>query len=108
MAFAQPQERFWFDPNRGWLVNDAIRVISATRDLSPTIENPCESYEERKTVAKRTGATLMLDESIDTSRRFIQAVEDGVMDIASLKLNTLGGLSKVRFLCDLGVELRVP
>jgi cis-L-3-hydroxyproline dehydratase len=108
MALAQPEERFWFDPNRAWLVNDAIRVIAATKDLSPTIENPCETYEECKIVAERTGAALMLDESIDTSRRFIQAVQDGVMDIASLKLNTLGGLSKVRFLCDLGVELGVP
>src|SRR5262249_10573705 len=35
-------------------------------------------------------------------------VMDGVMDVASLKLNSFGGLSKLRFLCDLGVELGVP
>lgn len=107
-AMARPHERVWFDPNRGWLVDDAIRIISAVRDLSPMIENPCESYEECQLVAKRTGVPFMLDEVIDTTRRFIQAAMDGVMDVASLKLNTFGGLSKVRVLCDLGVELGVP
>ena len=29
------------------------------------------------------------------------------MDVASLKLNTFGGLSKLRLVCDLGVELGV-
>ena len=108
MAIALPHERVWFDPNRGWLVDDAIRVISAVKDLSPMIENPCESYEECRIVAQRTGVPFMLDESIDSVRRFIQAVMDGVMDVASLKLNNFGGLSKLRFLCDLGVELGVP
>src|SRR5262245_49760360 len=42
----EPHERVWFDPNRAWLVDDAIRVILAVRDLSPMIENPCETYEE--------------------------------------------------------------
>ena len=107
-ATARPNERIWFDPNRGWLVDDAMRIISAVRDLSPMIENPCESYEECRLVAKRTGVPFMLDETVDSARRFIQAVVDGVMDVASLKLNTLGGLSKLRMLCDLGVELGVP
>ena len=108
MAIALPHERVWFDPNRGWLVDDAMRVISAVRDLSPMIENPCESYEECRLVARRTGIPFMLDETIDSAQRFIQAVMDGVMDVASLKLNTFGGLSKLRSLCDLGVELGVP
>jgi cis-L-3-hydroxyproline dehydratase len=108
MAIALPHERVWFDPNRAWLIDDAIRVISAVKDLSPMIENPCESYEECRTVAQRTGVPFMLDETIDSARRFIQGVMDGVMDIASLKLNSFGGLSKLRLLCDLGVELGVP
>ena len=107
-AIIQPYERVWFDPNRGWLVDDATRIISAVRDLSPMIENPCESYEECRLVAKRTGIPFMLDETIDSTRRFIQAAMDGVMDVASLKLNTFGGLSKLRVLCDLGVELGMP
>ena len=108
MAISLPHERVWFDPNRAWLVDDAIRIISAVKDLAPMIENPCETYEECRAVAKRTNVAIMLDETIDTVRRFVEAVIDGVMDVASLKLNTFGGLSKLRFLCDLGVELGVP
>ena len=108
MATSLPHERVWFDPNRAWLVDDAIRILSAVQDLAPMIENPCETYEECRVVAKRTNLPMMLDETIDTVRRFIEAVTDGVMVVASLKLNTFGGLSKLRSLCDLGVELGVP
>jgi L-alanine-DL-glutamate epimerase-like enolase superfamily enzyme len=104
----EPNERVWFDPNRAWLVDDAIRVILAVKDLSPMIENPCETYDECRVVAKRTGVPFMLDEIVDSTRRFIEATVDGVMDVASLKLNTFGGLSKLRLVCDLGVELGVP
>ncbi|MCP5093229.1 MAG: mandelate racemase/muconate lactonizing enzyme family protein, partial [Gammaproteobacteria bacterium] len=58
-------ERIWYDPNRGWSVDDAIRVILAARNLAPMIENPCESYEECRNVARRTGVPFMLDEVID-------------------------------------------
>jgi L-alanine-DL-glutamate epimerase-like enolase superfamily enzyme len=108
MAIVLPQERVWFDPNRAWLVDDAIRVISAVRELAPMIENPCDSYEECRIVAKRTAVPFMLDESLDTVARFIDAVREGIADVASLKLNSFGGLSKLRLLCDLGVELGVP
>jgi cis-L-3-hydroxyproline dehydratase len=108
MGIVLPHERVWFDPNRAWLVDDAMRVISAVRDLSPMIENPCESYEECRTVAQRTGVPFMLDETIDSTQRFIQGVSEGVIHVASLKLNTFGGLSKLRLVCDLGVELGVP
>jgi cis-L-3-hydroxyproline dehydratase len=108
MALVLPHERVWFDPNRAWLVADAIGVIAAVRELSPMIENPCETYEECRVVARRTGVPFMLDESMDSARRFIEAVTEGIMDVASLKLNSFGGLSKLRFLCDLGVELGVP
>jgi len=108
LDFLEPHERVWFDPNRAWLVDDAIRVILAVKDLSPMIENPCETYEECRVVARRTGVPFMLDEVVDSTRRFIEAIADGVMDVASLKLNTFGGLSKLRLVCDLGVELGVP
>ena len=108
MAIVLPQERVWFDPNRAWLVDDAIRVISAVKELAPMIENPCDSYEECRIVAKRTGVPFMLDESLDSLARFIDAVREGIADVASLKLNSFGGLSKLRLLCDLGVELGVP
>ncbi len=108
MEMAEPHERVWFDPNRAWLVDDAVRVISAVRDLAPMIENPCESYQECRNVARRTGVPFMLDEVIDGPRRFLEAVRDEVMDVASLKMSAVGGLEQTRVIMCLGTELGVP
>ncbi|MER8961735.1 hypothetical protein NKI24_22835 [Mesorhizobium sp. M0701] len=103
-----PHERVWHDPNRGWLVDDAIRIISAVRHLSPMIENPCEGYEECRTVVRRTGIPIMLDEVIDSPRRFLEAVKDGVLDVASLKTSCVGGIEATRQAMGLAKILGVP
>ena len=38
----------------------------------------------------------------------MQAIEDGALHVASLKLNSFGGLSRLRLVCALGVELGIP
>jgi len=108
MEIALPHERIWFDPNRGWLVDDAIRVITAVKHLSPMIENPCESYEECRNVARRTGVPFMLDEVLDGPRRFLQGVQEEIMDVASLKMSAVGGLEQTRVIMEFGRELGVP
>ncbi|RWN50275.1 mandelate racemase/muconate lactonizing enzyme family protein [Mesorhizobium sp.] len=105
---ALPHERLWYDPNRGWLVDDAIRVIKALRELSPMIENPCESYEECRTVVKRTGVRIMLDEVIDSPRRFLEGVEDQLLDVASLKTSCIGGIEATRQAMQLANILGIP
>ena len=108
MAIILPDERVSFDPNRASLVDDAIRIDIGGQELAPMIENPRHSYEECRIVARRTGVPFMLDELLHSPWRFIDAVRERIADVASLKLNSFGGLSKLRLLCDLGVELRVP
>lgn len=108
---ALPHERFWYDPNRAWLVEDALRVLHATAAANPLIENPCETYEMCRTVAQRTGVRLMLDEVLDSPQRFAQAAGDGVLDVASLKTSCLGGLQATRqtmaLACTFGIPLRI-
>lgn len=104
----QPSERCWFDANRAWTVDHAMQIIPHVAHLRPLIEQPCETYEECRTVATRTGLGLMLDESINGADSLIQAVCDRVIDVAVLKLTATGGLNEQRFLAELGVRLRVP
>ena len=101
-------ERCWFDVNRGWTVDRAMQVLPAVAHLGPLIEQPCESYEECRIVAQRTGLGLMLDESIDSADALLRAQRDGVLDVAVLKFNATGGVGEHRFLARLGVELGVP
>ncbi len=103
-----PRERIWYDPNRGWSVDDAIRVVSAVKDSAPMIENPCESYEECRNVARRTGVPFMLDEVIDGPRRFLEAAQDEIMDVASLKTSAVGGIEATRTIMTLGRTLGIP
>ncbi len=108
---ALPHERVWYDPNRAWLVDDAIRVMRAVANLNPMIENPCETYEECRTVARRTGLSFMLDEALDGPHRFIDAVRDRVLDVASIKTSCVGGIEATRTIMGLakiyGVPLRI-
>lgn len=110
-SLALPHERIWYDPNRAWLVDDAVRVIGATADLNPMIENPCETYGECRTVAQRTGCRMMLDEVLDSPLRFLEAVQDQVLDVASLKTSCIGGIEATRQTMGLarlhGVPLRI-
>ena len=105
---ALPHERIWYDPNRAWLSDDAIRVLSAVSDLNPMIENPCESYEECRAVASRTGCRIMLDEALDSPRRFLQAAQEKALDVASIKTSCVGGLEAARQVMSLAKILGVP
>ncbi|MEO1192074.1 MAG: mandelate racemase/muconate lactonizing enzyme family protein [Pseudomonadota bacterium] len=105
---ALPHERLWYDPNRAWLVDDAIRVITATAESAPMIENPCETYEECRTVAQKTGCRIMLDEVLDSPQRFLQAAQDQVLDVASIKTSCIGGIEATRTTMSLATVLGVP
>lgn len=107
-ADMRPGERCWFDANRAWSLDQAMQVVPRVRDLSPLLEQPCETYRECKVLSRRTGLGLMLDESIDGYESMLQACRDGVMDVATLKFNATGGLSEHRFLAELGIRLGVP
>lgn len=107
-AALQPGERAWYDVNRGWSVDQAMQVLPAVRHLAPLIEQPCETYRECKIVAQRFGLGLMLDELIDGQEAFARAAEDGVMDVAVLKMGCTGGISQHRHLVELGLRLGIP
>ena len=104
----QPGERCWFDANRAWTIDHAMRVISRVQHLAPLIEQPCETYEECATVSRRTGLGLMLDESMSSPEAMIRAAHDGVIDVAVLKLAVTGGLIRQKFMAELGVALSIP
>ncbi len=108
MAELREGERCWFDVNRSWSLDDAMQVLPKVADLAPLIEQPCESYQECLTLSRRIGLGLMLDELIDGPEAMIRAVDDGILDVAVLKLSCTGGLTKQRFLAELGQRLGVP
>ena len=104
----QPGERCWFDANRAWTLEQAMCVLPFVRHLAPLIEQPCETFRECKILSQRTGLGFMLDELISDQESFIQGVEQGVMDVAVLKMGSTEGLSQHRHLVELGLRLGIP
>lgn len=108
MAAMQTGERCWFDANRAWNVDQAMRVMPRVKHLSPLIEQPCETYRDCVTVSRRTGMGLMLDEVIHEQDDLFRAAEDGVVDVAVLKMGATGGISQNRHLAEVGLRLGIP
>lgn len=106
-AVLQPGDRLVADANTGWLMHDALRVVSAVRDVDVYIEQPCVSYEECLTVRQHTDHPFVLDEVIDGLPPLLRGHADRAMDVVNLKISKLGGLTRARQARDLCAELGV-
>ncbi len=103
-----PGESLRLDANRGWRVDQAIRVIRAAGDLDMVVEQPCHSLADCIAVKRATGCVLILDECIEDARDLVEAKAAGALDGLNLKIGRVGGLTLSRLLRDLCVELDVP
>lgn len=93
------------DANRGWIAEEATRIIKEVRDLNVYIEQPCNTYEECLKVRQRTSHPFVLDESIDCVETLLRAHADKAMDAFNLKISKVGGLTRARQIRDLGARL---
>lgn len=96
------------DANQGWRVDEAVRVVRATRDLDYILEQPCQTYEECLQVRRSADRPMKLDECITGLKAAQQVIADRSAEIVCLKLSNLGGLTKGRKVRDLLVENRIP
>ncbi|MEM7206356.1 MAG: mandelate racemase/muconate lactonizing enzyme family protein [Pseudomonadota bacterium] len=107
----QPGERAFADANRGWLPEDALRVINGVRGLDLTIEQPCDSYEACLQIRRHTNHPIMLDESIDGPRDLMRAIADRALDVVVLKITHEGGLTPsllmARICMQAGIRMRI-
>lgn len=101
-------EKAFADANRGWRVDEAVRVARATRDLDYFLEQPCRSYEECLQVRQRSDLPMKLDEVITDIRMAQRIVADRSAEAVCLKISNLGGLSKARRIRDFFVDNGIP
>ena len=103
-----PGEKAFADANRGWRVDEALRVARATRDLDYFLEQPCDTYEECQHVRRRIDLPMKLDECITDMRMAHRVVEDNGAEAVCIKISNQGGLSKARRVRDYLVDNRIP
>lgn len=106
-ARLQPGDRLIADANTGWRQHEAVRVVRAVREVDVYIEQPCLTYEECLAVRRQTDHPFILDETVDSLERLLQARRDLAADVVNLKISKLGGLTRIRQLRDLCVELGI-
>jgi L-alanine-DL-glutamate epimerase-like enolase superfamily enzyme len=95
------------DANTGWSQHQAMRVVSAVRDVDVYIEQPCLRYEECLSVRRHTNLPFILDEVVDSVGMVVDATCDQAMDVINLKISKVGGLTKARQIRDLCVSLGI-
>lgn len=93
------------DANRGWLPDQAIRVMHATRDVDAYFEQPCETIDECLVVRHATEQPIILDECIQVYGDVVRAHRDHVCEAVGLKLDRVGGLTKARRIRDFCVAM---
>jgi len=107
----QPGERAFADANRGWLPEDALRVINGIRGLDLVVEQPCDGYEACLQIRRQTSHPIMLDEIIDGPADLMRAINDRALDIVVLKLTHMGGLTPAllmaRMCLQAGIRMRI-
>ena len=95
------------DANCGWQQHEAMRVISAVKDIEFYLEQPCKSYEECLSIRKHSNHPFILDECMDSINMLIKGYNDNAMDVVNLKINRIGGLTKSKQFRDLCISLGV-
>jgi cis-L-3-hydroxyproline dehydratase len=93
------------DANGGWLLEDGLRFVDHTRDIDYWLEQPCMSYADNHTIARRCGKPMVLDEGLVTLDDLLRAHQDGVISGATLKIARIGGIGPTRLMRDVAVSL---
>jgi len=103
-----PDARITLDPNGGWLLADAVRLLRGTDDVLAYAEDPCGAeggYSGREVMAefkRATGLPTATDMIATDWREMGHAIRSGAVDIplADPHFWTMGGSVRVAQLCD--------
>lgn len=99
-----PYEIWVGDINGGWRVDQALQFSRAVEGVDLYLEQPCRSYQECRSVRRRTRHPIKLDESLTCLAEVRRAIEDDAMDAMALKVSKFGGLTPSRVIRDLCVD----
>jgi L-alanine-DL-glutamate epimerase-like enolase superfamily enzyme len=103
-----PRVSLVVDPNRSWTSRDARMVSLQCRDLAFTLEQPCSTYEENRSLRPALAHPLFLDESAEDVRAVIRSIREDTADGFGLKVTRVGGITPMRTIRDICREVGLP
>ena len=98
-----PGERILYDVNRAWSRREAVIVMNAVSDLGVSFEQPCETLDDIARIRPLTQSPISVDETLVTLQDMTRIVHEGIAEIAGIKINRVGGLTKARRLRDMAL-----
>jgi L-alanine-DL-glutamate epimerase-like enolase superfamily enzyme len=92
------------DANGGWTVDEACDIIGRFDDERIIWEEPCTTYDDNVSVAKKTKRHIMVDQCVGDPDMAIRAIDEGVAQSICIKPAPLGGLMIARKIRDYAIE----
>ena len=96
------------DANRSLSTRDAIFLSNACRDLNFTLEQPCNTYEEIKSLKGRLHHPIFVDESITGINMVCRSIHDEVANGFGMKITRVGGISNMIAIRDICRDFNRP
>ena len=96
-------ERILYDVNRAWSRREASIVMNAVADLGVTFEQPSETLDDIAAIRQVATSPISVDETLVTLQDITRIAREGIADVAGIKLNRVGGLTKAKRLVDVAL-----
>lgn len=94
------------DVNAGWDLETAVERLRLLADLNlQYVEQPVATLEEMKILRRRVSIPVAADEMVRQSPHPLRVIEEGAADILILKVQPMGGVSRV---LDLANRAGIP
>jgi|TARA_B110000438_G_scaffold268981_1_gene284987 L-alanine-DL-glutamate epimerase-like enolase superfamily enzyme len=103
-----PGIKIVLDANRSLSVCDAIFLSNSCRDLNFILEQPCNSYEEIKSLKGKINHPIFVDESATGIDMICRSIHDDVADGFGMKITRIGGLSNMIAIRDICRDFKRP
>ena len=111
LAELSPGQTMLADANGGWSVERACETMARFEDARIVWEEPCSLYEDNVEVMRRSGISVMVDQSVSSAEIALKAAEDGLAHSICIKPAFLGGLSVAQTVRDAaaaaGMKMRI-
>lgn len=104
----KPGIRLAADANRSWTTRDAVMVSNACCRIPLVLEQPCNTYDENRSLKGRVCHPIYLDENTEHLGLVFKAVNDGFVDGFGFKVTRLGGISVMRTVREVCHEMNKP
>lgn len=99
---AVPDATIYCDANGGWSTGDARTFLAATTDLAYTLEQPCATFDECRSLRAQAQRPFVLDECIEHVTDAVLAAQAG-FDGITIKIARVGGITPARLIRDAAV-----